>query len=427
MNYKIAGIDVHKKMLAVVIADVAGSGEYEFERRKFGAQPGEPRVLAEWLKEREVEEVVMESTSLYWRPVWQELERSWQGERQKREGGGEMAGFLHLAQAESNRARQGRKGDYVDGERLVKRLVADELVLSYVPDAEQRLWRTVSRRKYQLTRDRTRMRNQMEGLLEEAEIKLSSLVSDLFGASGRRMLKGLSEGVADAAALAGLADRHLRATAEELRDALGACVDLKPMYRTLLKMSLDELNLMEEQMEILDRELAGMLKAHQKAVERLAAVPGLGVDSGQQIITQVGPAAATFPTARHLASWVGVCPGREESAEHSKSDRSPKGNRTMRRLLNQAANAAVRTKGSIFEMTYRRYVPRMGHNKAIWAIAHRLCNLIWKILHEGISYEERGPSVCAKSQHRRAVRMIKELENLGYRVEPQKLEAQGAR
>ena len=220
MTYRIAGIDVHKKMLAIVIADVATTGEYQFERRKFGTGAGELGAMADWLKERAVEEVVMESTAQYWRPVWQTLERHWQGERRE-QGAGKMCGALHLAQAKSNRGRPGRKNDYEDAERLVKRLVAQELVLSYVPDAEQRLWRTVSRRKYQLTRDQVRMRNQMEGLLEEAQIKLSSVVSDLFGVSGRRMLKGLADGEQDAAVLAAMADRNLRATQAELRDALG--------------------------------------------------------------------------------------------------------------------------------------------------------------------------------------------------------------
>jgi transposase len=417
MPYKIAGIDVHKKMLAVVVTEVATAGEYEFQRRKFLASPSEQRQMAEWLIEQQVEEVVMESTAQYWRPVWQTLERYWQPECRKREGSGKMSGALHLAQAESNRARTGRKSDFPDAERLVKRLVAQELVLSYVPAAEQRLWRTVGRRKHQLMRDKVRMRNQLEGLLEEAQIKLTSLVSDLFGASGRRMLKGLADGETDPAVLAALADQRLRATPEELRDALGACAELHPVYRELLRMSLEELKLMDEQIEKLDKEMAGLLEAHQQAVQRLAEVPGLGCDSGQQIIAQVGPTAATFPSAKDLSSWVGVCPGENVSAEVSTSNRSPKGNRTMRRLLNQSANAAVRTKGSIFELIYRRMVPRMGHNKAIWAIAHRLCNLIWKILHQGVRYEERGPAVTAKSQRTRTVRMLRELSALGYRVE----------
>lgn len=418
MPYPIAGIDVHKKMLAVVVADVAGAGEYRFQRRQFGANPSQLRVLAEWLIEQQVEEVVMESTAQYWRPLWQALERYWQPGRRQREGAGRMSGTLHLAQAESNRARRGRKDDFQDAERLVKRLVAQELVLSFVPDAEQRLWRTVSRRRYQLTRDRVRMRNQLEGLLEEAQIKLSSLVSDLFGLSGRRMLGALAGGETDPVALAALADERLRATQGQLCDALGACTHLNSTYRELLQMSLEELRLMEEQMEKLDRVLSGMLGAHQEAVRRLAEVPGLGVDCSQQIVTQTGPQAAVFETAKHLASWVGVCPGREESAEESRSDRSPKGNRTLRRLLNQAAHAAIRVKGSIFEITYRRLVPRLGPNKAIWAIAHRLCCLVWKILHEGVRYQERGPAVSAQSQRAREARMIRKLRGLGYCVEP---------
>ena len=128
-------------------------------------------------------------------------------------------------------------------------------------------------------------------------------------------------------------------------------------------------------------------------MQRLAAVPGLGVDSAQQIIAEVGPTAATFATAKRLASWVGACPGHDESAGVNYSHRSPNGNRQMRRLLNQAANAAVKTKGSIFELVYRRLVVRLGHAQAIGAIAHRLCRLVWKILHDGVVYEERGPAV----------------------------------
>ena len=154
MSYRIASIDVHKKMLAVVIADVATAGEWVFERRPFGTTASQLEALGKWFVEQQVQEVVMESTAQYWRPVWQALEGQWQPECGKW-GEGAMAGRLHLAHAESNRARAGRKQDFRDAERLLKRLVAGELVLSFVPDAEQRLWRTVSRRKYQLTQDKT--------------------------------------------------------------------------------------------------------------------------------------------------------------------------------------------------------------------------------------------------------------------------------
>jgi transposase len=418
MSYRISGIDVHKKVLAVVVSDVEVDGEHQFERRMFGSSPDQLRSLAAWLLEQEVEEVVMESTAQYWKPVWEALERYWKPLRQKREGAGRRSGTLHLAQAQSNRGRRGRKRDFPDAERLVKRLVARELTLSFVPDAEQRLWRTVTRRKHQLRRAHVRLQNQVESLLEEAHIKLSSLVSDLLGASARRMLKALAEGETNPAALAALADWKLRATPEQLCDALGACTDLKPVYRRLLKMALEQLQFLEQQIDRLDQELASLLHPHQDAVQRLAEVPGLGVDSAQQIIAEVGPTAATFPSEKCLSSWVGACPGDDESAGVNSSHRSPKGNRHMRRVLNQTANAAARTKGSIFDIVYRRSVPRLRHNQAIGAIAHRQCRLIWLILHQGVRYEERGPAVTKQSKQRRTARMIRQLRSLGYRIEP---------
>jgi transposase len=306
-------------MLAVVVADVAGQGEYQFERRKFGATGESLRALAEWLLQQEVEEVVMESTAQYWKPVWAALEQYWKPQRQQREGAPKMSGTLHLCQAKSNRGRRGRKGDFVDGERMVKRLVAQELVLSFVPDPEQRLWRTVTRRKHQLTRDKVRFQNQLESLLEQMHIKLSSLVSDLLGLSARRMLKALAEGKTDLAAIAALADFRLRATPAQLQDALGACTQLHAVYRRLLKMALWELELLEEQIEQLDREASELLQEHQNAVQRLAEVPGLGVSSSVQIIAEVGPEAENFESAKALSSWVGVCPGSEESAGESQS------------------------------------------------------------------------------------------------------------
>jgi transposase len=418
MPYRIAGIDVHKKKLAVVVADVEVDDEYQFERRWYGSNPEQLELLSEWLIEQQVEEVVMESTSQYWKPVWGVLERHWKAMCQRWKGAGRMSGTLHLAQALSNRGRRGRKKDFRDAERLVKRLISQELTLSFVPDTEQRLWRTLTRTRYQRTRDKVRLQNQLEALLEEAHIKLSSLVSDLLGVSARRMLKALAEGETDPAAVAALADQRLRATPAELRDALGACTELNPVYRRLVRLALDDLQLIEQQIGQLDQEIASLLREHQDGVQRLAEVPGLGVDSAQQIIAEVGAKAATFASAKNLVSWVGACPGEEESAGVNRSKRSPKGNRQMRRILYQAANAAVKHKGSIFEIVYRRFVPRLGHNKTIGAIAHRLCQLIWIILHNGVRYEERGPAVCEKSKRLRTSRMIRTLRNLGYRVEP---------
>ena len=257
----------------------------------------------------------MESTAQYWRPVWETLERDSLPARSTRDGASPMEDTLHLAQAQSNRGPRGRKRDVLDAERLVKRLVAQELTLSFVPDAEQRLWRAVMCRKYQLTRNRVQVHNRLEALLEEAHIKLSSLVSDLLGTSAQRMLEALGEGETDPAALAALADQRLRATPAQISDALSAATDLNPVYRQLVRMALDELRLIEEQIRELDQEMARLPGPHQGAVERLAEAPSLGVDSAQQIIAEVGPTAGTFPSPKQLSSWVGACPGEPGTAQ----------------------------------------------------------------------------------------------------------------
>jgi transposase len=400
--YKVAGIDVHKKMLAVVITDAAEPGEYRFERRRFGAAAADLRLLGEWLAAQGVQEAVMESTAQYWKPVWHALERQCR---------------LHLAQAHSNRAPKGRKRDFADAERLVRRHLAGELILSFVPDEQQRLWRTMTRTKQQLTRDRVRLQNQLEAFLEESRIKLSSQVSDLLGVSGRRMMEALAEGETDAVRIAQSAAPGLRATTEELADALHEAATLGPLHRQILKLFLERLALIEVQMDTLEKSLGQALREHQDAVARLAEVPGLGADSAQQIIAEVGPQAATFPSPSQLASWVGCCPGREESAEVSRSDRSPKGNRQMRRLLCQAANAAVKAKGCVFEALYRRLMPRLGHLKAIWAVAHRLCRITWKILHQGVTYLEFGYRPNPQAVRQRTNRLVRDLRRLGFQVQ----------
>jgi transposase len=402
-SYKVAGIDVHKKMLAVVITDVAVEGDMSFERKKFGTLDSELKALGAWLAQQQVREAVMESTAQYWKPVWRQLEGQCQ---------------LHLAQAHSNRAPKGRKRDFQDAERLVRRHVAGELILSFVPDPEQRLWRTITRTKYQLTRDRVRLYSQLESLLEDARIKLATCVSDLLGVSSRRMLRGLAQGEKDPEALAAMAEAELQAEPEQLADALRAAGTLSILHRQILQLFLDRVDLIENQMATLNRSIASALHVHHEAVLRLAQVPGYGIDSAQQVIAEVGPLAATFPTPGHLASWVGVCPGREESAEVSRSNRTPKGNRMMRRLLNQVANAAVKTKGSVFQSLYKRLLPHLGHNKAIWAIAHRLCRLTWKILHQGVRYIEFGRPSDPKQFQRRINKLARQLRSLGYQVIP---------
>jgi transposase len=398
MSYKIAGIDVHKKVLMVVVVD-ASTPEERPERRRFATMPSELRRLSTWLREQGVEEAVMESTAQYWRSVWLELEPYMR---------------LQLAQAFSNRAPRGRKHDFKDAERLVRRLIANELILSFVPDGEQRTWRNLTRMKTQLTRDRVRLQSQMECLLEEMRIKLSIVVSDLLGVSGLRILRALAEGETDPRRLALLGDDRLRCSEEQLVDALTGRP--QPMHREMLALQLERLQLIDRQIEKLNGLIAQAMKPHQETVIRLAEVPGLGVDSAQQVIAEVGVQASTFPSAAELTSWVGTCPGKDESAEVNHSSRSAKGNKYLRRILNQAAHAAVKKRGSHFQAVFRRLLPRLGYKSAIWAIAHRLCRVIWKILHEGVRFIEQGRESDPKVRERRARILARALRKLGYDV-----------
>jgi transposase len=394
---KMAGIDVHKKVLMLVVID-ASPPEEKPERRRFATMPSELHRLLIWLQKQGVEEAVMESTAQYWRSVWLELEPHMR---------------LHLAQVFSNRAPRGRKHDFKDAERLVRRLIAEELILSFVPNVEQRIWRSMTRMKLQPTRDRVRLQNQMECLLEEMRIKLSIVVSNLLGASGLRILHAMAKGETDPQRLAELGDERLRCTEEQLVDALMGRV--QPMHREMLRLQLERLQLIDQQMAELNSMIARAMKSHQDAVIRLAEVPGLEVDSAQQI-AEVGAQASTFPSAAELTSWVGTCPGKEESAEQNHSSRSAKGNKYLRRVLNQAAHAAVTKKGSYFQMVFRRLLPRLGYKSAIWAIAHRLCRLVWKILHEGVRFIERGSEVTPQAKKERAQMLARALRKLGYQV-----------
>jgi transposase len=406
MTYKVAGIDIHKKVLMVVVATAAAevkdaTGEaLEFECRRFGAGAAERAELVRWLQERGVSEVVMESTAQYWKPVWLDLEPHF--------------GKLHLAQAQSNRAPKGRKNDFRDAKRLTRRLLAGELMLSYVPGPEQRSWRTLTRGKCHLVRDRVHLRNQLEALLEEMRIKLSSVISDLLGVSGRKILEALSKGETDPGKLADLASGRLKCSRKELMDALNGSPS--PIQLTMLKQHLHRLKLLDAQIQELDESVAEAMRQHQAAVIRVAEIPGFGADSAQQIIAEVGVEAEAFPSADEFSSWVGVCPGSNISAEKNASSHAPKGNPFVRRLLDQAAQAAVKKKGSRFQSLFRRFLPKLGYGGAIWAVAHALAKVVWLILHKGVKYIEQGTEPSLKAKKRRAQKLAQALRKLGYSV-----------
>ncbi len=382
----VAGIDVHKSMLAVVIG-AAGIAEAQYQQRRFGTSRMQIRMLAEWLQQNKVAEGAMESTALYWRPVWLGLEGKFR---------------LHLAQARSNPAPRGRKSDYRDALRIVRRLLANDLTLSWVPPAEQRQWRVLARTRVQFIRDQVQARNRIECILEEGQIKLSTVVTDLLGVSGRRILNALVKGETNPAALAALADGRLRATQEQIQQACDGA--LSAAHREILKLFLAQIDQLENQIQQMEQLLAESQAAYSEALARLCQVPGINLQAARQIIAEVGPDVAAFASAAQLASWAGCCPGEEESAGVCYSKQSPKGNPHLRRILNQVAWAAVRSKGSYFQACFQRWIPRLGAKKAVWAVAHKILRLIWKLLHHQTEYEERGPLINDPAALKRAIR-----------------------
>lgn len=232
--------------------------------------------------------------------------------------------------------------------------------------------------------------------------------------SGRRILRALANGETDPEKLAARGDPHLQCGLAVLIDALTG--SMQPIHRTLLRQHLDRIELLDKQIDELNKSCAALLQEHQDAMVRLIEVPGIGAEAGQEILAEIGPAAAAFPSAAQLASWIGVCPGSNQSAGQNHSARSAKGNRFLRRLLCQAAQAAVRTKGSHFQSLFKRLIVRLGYTKAIWAIAHRMCRILWKILHERDRFVEHGEAINPKAVQRCVNHHLKALRKLGYQI-----------
>jgi transposase len=392
----VAGIDVHKKMLAVVVRRQLGE-EAAYEKRKFGATGAEIQHLGNWLRAQGVAEVVMESTAQYWRPVWYGLEAHFR---------------LHLTHPLKTRAPRGRKSDFRDAQRLADRWSAGDLEESFIPGAEQRAWRWLTRTRVQLKKKLGVIHSHVEGLLEQGGIKLAAVVSDLFGVSGWAMLERIGEGVTDVDVLAGLARGVLRKKDGELKEALAG--RLEPVYRLLLKQHLEQVRLLRRQVEEINQTLAQAMQEHIAALHRLSKIPGVDLYAAEELVAEIGPKAAAFPSAEQFVSWVGVCPGSQESAGVNYSARSAKGNRYLRRLLCQIAWAAIHTKDTFFASLFARLKPRVDGKGAAWAVAHRIAKVVWLVLHQEVEYREKGSAPPnERILVRKFKRMLKEFASLG--------------
>ena len=395
----IAGIDVHKKMLAVVIRKQSAE-QVQYEKRKFGTTHAEIQHVAAWLGAHAVSEVVMESTAQYWRPVWYGLEPHFQ---------------LHLTHPLKTRAPRGRKSDFRDAQRLADRWSSGDLEGSFIPGAEQRSWRWLTRTRVQLKKKLGVIHSHVEGLLEQGGIKLSAVVSDLFGVSGWAMLEHIAAGVSDVAVLAKEARGMLRHKDAELKEALVGRLD--PVYRLLLRQHLERVRLLRRQVEEINQALAEAMQEHLVALHRLSKIPGVDLYAAQELLAEIGPKAAAFASAEQFASWVGVCPGSQESAGVNYSHRSAKGNRYLRRLLCQIAWAAIHTKDTFFAGLFARLKPRVEGKGAAWAVAHRIAKIVWLVLHEEVEYQEKGAAPPnERTLVRKFKRMLKEFGRLGLDV-----------
>jgi len=395
----VAGIDVHKKMLAVVIRRQLGE-QAEYEKRKFGATHAEIQHLEAWLRAHGVSEVVMESTAQYWRPVWYGLEPHFR---------------LHLTHPLKTRAPRGRKSDFRDAQRLADRWSAGDLEESFIPGCEQRAWRWLTRTRVQLKKKLGVIHSHVEGLLEQGGIKLSAVVSDLFGVSGWAMLEQIAQGVTEVEVLAGEARGALRKKEGELKQALAG--QLEPVYRLLLRQHMDQVRLLRRQVEEINQALAEAMQEHLAALYRLSKIPGVDLYAAQELISEIGPKACAFASAEQFASWVGVCPGSHQSAGINYSARSAKGNRYLRRLLCQIAWAAVHTKDTFFAGLFARLKPRVEGKGAAWAVAHRIAKIVWLVLHQQVEYQEKGSAPPnERTLVRKFKRILKDFGRLGLDV-----------
>jgi transposase len=367
-----AGLDVHKKTVVACVRRVGSNGTVSSQVRTFGTMTAQLLELSDWLQAQGVHHVAMESTGVYWKPIFNLLE-------------GNFAIILVNAQRLKN--VPGRKTDVKDAEWIAQLLQYGLLSPSFIPPPEIRQLRDLTRQRTQLIRDHAAVANRIQKLLEDANIKLGDVASDVLGVSGRAMIQALIAGVEDADHLAQLAKRRLRAKIPALKQALHGRVT--EHHRFLLRGLWDQIMFLEGLIARFDARIEQAMAPFTTTTERLRGIPGVGQQVGEVIVAELGTDMAQFPTAGHLASWAGLCPGNDESAGKRRSGKTTKGSQWLRTTLVQAAWAASHTKETIFSACYQRWARRLGKKKALVAVAHKLLVVIYILLKKGTDYRER--------------------------------------
>jgi transposase len=410
------GLDLHKAKIVACVLVPGVAGRPAKEIRTFGTMTADLLELADWLRAADCTHVAMESTGVYWKPVYNLLEEEF---------------TLLLANARHLKAVPGRKTDVRDCEWIATLLRHGLLQPSFVPPRPQREVRELTRYRTALVEERSAEVNRLQKTLEGANIKLAAVASNVVGVSARQMLEGLVAGETDAAVLAELAQGRLREKRPQLERALSGSVG--PHQQFLVAQQLAHIDFLEATIEVVSEEITARLRAVElpatgeapvaptapgdAALARLQTLPGVGQRTAEVLVAEIGLDMRRFRTARHLASWAGLCPGNHESAGKRRRGRTRKGSRWLRSALVQAAHAAARQKETYFAAQYRRLAQRRGSKRAAVAVAHSLLGCVYALLRDGTTYRELGADYFVQRDPAAyARRLVRGLEQLGHKV-----------
>jgi transposase len=395
-----AGLDVHKETVVACVRRLV-EGKVRQEVRTFRTETNQLLALADWLTDEGVTHVAMESTGVYWKPIWNILEGQFQ---------------ILLVNAQHIKQVPGRKTDVKDAEWIAQLLQHGLLRGSFVPPTPQRELRELTRQRRKLIQANAAVANRIQKILEDANIKLGSVATDVMGVSGRAMLEALVAGETEPARLAEHARGRMRRKLPELEQALrGRVTD---HHRFLLRLLLDDLTAREKLIARVSERIQAVVPAPvAEAIERLVTIPGIDERAAQSIVAETGPDLAPFAGAAQLASWAGVCSGNNESAGKRKSGKTTKGNRWLREILVQCAWAASHTKQTYLSAQYRRLAPRRGRKRALVALAHTLLVVVFQVLRKQTTYRELGADYLDRLDADRVARgLVRRLERLGHKV-----------
>jgi transposase len=395
-----AGLDVHKETVVACVRHMTG-GKVKTEVRTFATTTGALLELSAWLGAEQVTHIAMEATGVYWKPVWHILA---DGDFQ-----------LLLANAAHVKNVPGRKTDVKDAAWLADLLAHGLIRASFVPDQPTQQMRDLLRTRKQLVRERISHTQRIQKALEDANIKLDTVVTNILGLTGRRILQRLIDGETLPEALATLAHRNIQASRDQLEAALRGRVT--PHHRFLLKLHLDQIDALDAAIASIDKEVEGNLEPFRAAQQLLSAIPGISQLSARVILSEIGLDMSRFETAGHLVSWAGLCPRNDESAGKRRSTRMRKGAPWLKTILVQCGWAAMRTKGSYFQAQYYRLRSRRGARKAVCAVAASLLTTIYHMLKNGACYQDLGANhFDQKAKTKHVQRLVNRLESLGYDV-----------